>query len=219
MPPTDPAAGNGRQTAADLKRILREVEEFYRTGQQISEKLGRRSRFHDLEREAGSHNAAVKLRYARTFAQAYSRQEFEELCETCRRYGYAPGTSLVSRLASIPKGQRKKLQLRAIKEQWSFNQLMARVRGNCVLAKAGAGRPMQKPRDLSEALFKLERICHQWVGLYQRLSQPVDRQKLKLPPELWRQIESAHAGISKLEAALKTRLKPGVTCQTTRKKK
>jgi hypothetical protein len=105
-------------------------------------------------------NEAVRLglnidymRACRRFAELYTPDQLERLCEACEAGGYAIGWARVMLLLGVPSAaERNSLLKIAIKGQWSKSQLQAEIRRRYGRrAKEGAGRPTKIDSDGSPA--------------------------------------------------------------------
>lgn len=133
-PETTPLSRNTRKALAGL-------HEFYKIGQSAlrkSQLTGGRSAYgsYAMQEVAEGEGICDSLLYeARSFAQLYSQEEFDELIELVTTFNHGLGFSHVIELMKVSEPHvRKELQKAAAKRHWSVRNLRDEVRR--VLGKA-----------------------------------------------------------------------------------
>jgi hypothetical protein len=145
--------------AARVPAAMKDLRKTYQRGQKaLKEATNGHAVYGQMKEVDDSGGSSQLLRNARLIAKHYTPPKFEQLIKECKKNGFPLGSSLLTRLVTIPKGpERHALQKRLIKEHWSRRQLdveIAKLMGN---QESKAGRKIKAPADQVEALHGLRR--------------------------------------------------------------
>ncbi len=158
--------------------LLKQIHEKNRRLRQIH-KLGKSSLRGDGARiPRGDVDAVARKRRvsrtmlvnARRFAGQYSDEDLNDLCRNCVRHRCPLSFGHVVRLMAVPRKRRKSMQIRMIKERWSFVRLNAELKAVYGNRMVGVGRPGRRPNSVEEALVELVNMGERW-GRFQVILQ------------------------------------------------
>jgi hypothetical protein len=158
---------------ADVSEALSRLRQFHAQGTKSLTKYPGRVQYGSmiaLDEKGGS---SEMLRKARKFAELYTVDELNDLCDLCERHSFALGVGHVFRLLRI-RENRKGFFKTAITNRWSVKQLDVEIlRRN--KSHSQAGRRRRVPGDKLDACFQIYRFCGQWRRLTQSLQSPASR--------------------------------------------
>jgi hypothetical protein len=158
---------------ADVSEALSRLRQFHAQGTKSLTKYPGRVQYGSMRDVDDKGGSSEMLRKARKFAELYTVDELDDLCDLCERHSFALGVGHVFRLLRIQK-DRKGFFRKAIKHRWSVKQLDVEVlRRN--KSHSQAGRRRRVPGDNIDACFQIYRFCGQWRRLTQSLQTPAFR--------------------------------------------
>jgi hypothetical protein len=161
-----------RATRAEVAEAIRQIKAYHAQGKQSLKELPERGRYGDraIATQAKQRGwTETKLRKARQFASpeaGYSKDRLNELFRLLREHRPVFGVSHVGILvtASWSEG-RAKLQRRCILENWSKDQLEAKVKARLGPRRFG-GRRRRVAEDPVQALVQVDEMADTWRRWY-----------------------------------------------------
>ena len=147
---------------------------------------------------------------ARKFAQAFTAEQFDELCSLRLPDGKPLSPSHVRLLLSVnDKRRRKGLLSRVIKEGWSTSRLYDSIR-QIQAASSPAGPPFREPESVDAAVVRIANLTGRWLR-WLRVLEPGEEEESEgeitwddLPGTVRKELKTASRSIRKLhDAALK----------------
>tara|TARA_Y100001938_G_scaffold136815_1_gene200177 strand:+ start:34651 stop:35718 length:1068 start_codon:yes stop_codon:yes gene_type:complete len=156
-------------------------------------------------------SADVSMLYkSRAFAEAYTEEELEDLCNMRSKSGYMLGWAHVIALLSVPATTRVQLQEQVIEEDMTAKDLGTLIKK--IFGKRRAGGPtLIRPKTLQGNITQMQTHSDRWMrsntdvwntedfALFQQISD--------IPPE-----EVTHDMVDNLEALMETQEKMAAAC-------
>ncbi len=205
--PTEPPA---------VKRALQKLRDFYRDGLAVIDAAGGHTRRQLDPKDVVKTFARERGRYpdyywqARKFAQAFTAEQFDELCSLRLPDGKPLSPSHVRLLLSVnDKRRRKGLLSRVIKEGWSTSRLYDSIR-QIQAASSPAGPPFREPESVDAAVVQIANLTGRWLRWLKVLEIGKEEESKgeitwdDLPGTVRKELKTASRSIRKLhDAALK----------------
>jgi hypothetical protein len=199
-----------QHTTRKVDEGIRKVRAFHQLGQQSLTRYPERSEYAkgqiDAQAKAKKINADT-LRKARAFASQYGKPDLDELFSLCRKHCFAPNTSLILRLVTLPiKKERRALQREAIVGHWTITRLNRELAARYGARRLG-GRLRAIPPDKVGLLAQLETMCEEWKRWYaalQRNPKPGAKKASErdLPPQLRKKVQAVLKQIEDLQLSV-----------------
>ena len=212
-----PAAARKSSTESPaVRRALQRLREFYGDGLAVIEAAEGRTKRQLDPKDVVKTFARERGRYpdyywqARKFAQAFTLEQFEELCSLRRPNGKPLSPGHVRLLLSVnDKRRRKGLQSRVIKEGWSTPRLYDSIR-QVQAASSSAGPPFREPESVSEVVGQIAKLTDRWLR-WLKVLEPSEEEDAEreitlddLPATVRKELKAASRSIRRLrEAVLK----------------
>jgi hypothetical protein len=199
------------QASVAVRRAIRALNRFYGIGRESLGRYPERMKYGAMGAEArAAKRHPEMLRKARSFADAYSAREFEQLLSLAQDQECRLGVSLIIRLLTVRSADRPALQRQVIGGHWSHSKLEAEIRKRYGNRRPAAGRLQPQPHDPQEAMLQAARHCDHWQRFLLSLCEPAkdnsarrDRLLRKdLPRPVRQRLEQVACAIKKLEGTV-----------------
>ncbi|OAI45544.1 hypothetical protein AYO44_12835 [Planctomycetaceae bacterium SCGC AG-212-F19] len=203
--------GRLQAARAEVEAAIRGIRDFHKQGQSSLHSQPDKGAYGEgqikVQAEAlGSNETYVHK--SRQFADQYGDPELSELCALLREHRPQFGMSHVLLLVTVEqKAQRRRLQARCIRENWSYRELQDTLKRRFGKRRQ-AGRRWRVGKDPADVLVRLEERTGAWLRLYGIIGEETENGKEQssrldqLPRPVRRDAQAACSALEQLRVSI-----------------